>query len=127
MGLFDRIKKSLFGKKDEDGEEKKEEQPKQEEEEKQEQGSEETADAEERAHPLAGVQGALGQDQVQDGLSRRIRLGRACRQVRQVDEGRVLPDCRIPEVHLRQGAGRGDRGRCRHQGRRRRPEGVHVF
>ncbi|MCT3586143.1 signal recognition particle-docking protein FtsY [Lactobacillus amylovorus] len=42
MGLFDRIKKSLFGKKDEDGEEKKEEQPKQEEEEKQEQGSEES-------------------------------------------------------------------------------------
>ena len=39
MGLFDRIKKSLFGKKDEDGEEKKEEQPKQEEEEKQEQES----------------------------------------------------------------------------------------
>ena len=37
MGLFDRIKKSLFGKKDEDEEEKKEEQPKQEEEEKQEQ------------------------------------------------------------------------------------------
>lgn len=44
MGLFDRIKKSLFGKKDEDGEEKKEEQPKQEEEEKQEQGSEESAE-----------------------------------------------------------------------------------
>lgn len=43
MGLFDRIKKSLFGKKDEDEEEKKEEQPKQEEEEKQEQGSEESA------------------------------------------------------------------------------------
>lgn len=39
MGLFDRIKKSLFGKKDEDGEEKKEEQPKQEEEEKQEEES----------------------------------------------------------------------------------------
>ncbi|MBL1071487.1 signal recognition particle-docking protein FtsY [Lactobacillus kitasatonis] len=32
MGLFDRIKKSLFGKKDEDEEEKKEEQPKQEQE-----------------------------------------------------------------------------------------------
>lgn len=46
MGLFDRIKKSLFGKKDEDGEEKKEEQPKQEEEEKQEQGSEESAEPE---------------------------------------------------------------------------------
>ena len=46
MGLFDRIKKSLFGKKDEDGEEKKEEQPKQEEEEKQEQGSEESAESE---------------------------------------------------------------------------------
>ena len=44
MGLFDRIKKSLFGKKDEDGEEKKEEQPKQEEEEKQERGSEESAE-----------------------------------------------------------------------------------
>ena len=44
MGLFDRIKKSLFGKKDEDEEEKKEEQPKQEEEEKQEQGSEESAE-----------------------------------------------------------------------------------
>jgi len=44
LGLFDRIKKSLFGKKDEDGEEKKEEQPKQEEEEKQEQGSEESAE-----------------------------------------------------------------------------------
>ena len=41
MGLFDRIKKSLFGKKDEDGEEKKEEQPKQEEEEKQEEKQEE--------------------------------------------------------------------------------------
>lgn len=40
MGLFDRIKKSLFGKKDEDGEEKKEEQPKQEEEEKQEESAE---------------------------------------------------------------------------------------
>ena len=39
MGLFDRIKKSLFGKKDEDEEEKKEEQPKQEEEEKQEEES----------------------------------------------------------------------------------------
>ena len=38
MGLFDRIKKSLFGKKDEDGEEKKEE--------KQEQGSEESAEPE---------------------------------------------------------------------------------
>lgn len=48
MGLFDRIKKSLFGKKDEDGEEKKEEQPKQEEEEKQEEESaEETAATEE--------------------------------------------------------------------------------
>lgn len=46
MGLFDRIKKSLFGKKDEDGEEKKEEQPKQEEEEKQERGSEESAEPE---------------------------------------------------------------------------------
>lgn len=46
MGLFDRIKKSLFGKKDEDGEEKKEEQPKQEEEEQQEQGSEESAEPE---------------------------------------------------------------------------------
>ena len=46
MGLFDRIKKSLFGKKDEDGEEKKEEQPKQEEEEKQEQGSEESVEPE---------------------------------------------------------------------------------
>ena len=46
MGLFDRIKKSIFGKKDEDGEEKKEEQPKQEEEEKQEQGSEESAEPE---------------------------------------------------------------------------------
>lgn len=46
MGLFDRIKKSLFGKKDEDGEEKKEEQPKQEEEEKQEQGSEESTEPE---------------------------------------------------------------------------------
>ena len=46
MGLFDRIKKSLFGKKDEDEEEKKEEQPKQEEEEKQEQGSEESAESE---------------------------------------------------------------------------------
>lgn len=46
MGLFDRIKKSLFGKKDEDGKEKKEEQPKQEEEEKQEQGSEESAEPE---------------------------------------------------------------------------------
>lgn len=44
MGLFDRIKKSLFGKKDEDEEEKKEEQPKQEEEEKQERGSEESAE-----------------------------------------------------------------------------------
>ena len=44
MGLFDRIKKSLFGKKDEDGEEKKEEQPKQEEEEKQERGLEESAE-----------------------------------------------------------------------------------
>lgn len=40
MGLFDRIKKSLFGKKDEDEEEKKEEQPKQEEEEKQEESAE---------------------------------------------------------------------------------------
>ena len=39
MGLFDRIKKSLFGKKDEDEEEKKQEQPKQEEEEKQEEES----------------------------------------------------------------------------------------
>lgn len=46
MGLFDRIKKSLFGKKDEDEEEKKEEQPKQEEEEKKEQGSEESAEPE---------------------------------------------------------------------------------
>ena len=46
MGLFDRIKKSLFGKKDEDEEEKKEEQPKQEEEEKQEQGSEESVEPE---------------------------------------------------------------------------------
>jgi fused signal recognition particle receptor len=46
LGLFDRIKKSLFGKKDEDEEEKKEEQPKQEEEEKQEQGSEESAEPE---------------------------------------------------------------------------------
>ena len=46
MGLFDRIKKSLFGKKDEKEEEKKEEQPKQEEEEKQEQGSEESAEPE---------------------------------------------------------------------------------
>lgn len=46
MGLFDRIKKSLFGKKDEDEEEKKEEQPKQEEEEKQERGSEESAEPE---------------------------------------------------------------------------------
>ncbi|WP_288291060.1 signal recognition particle-docking protein FtsY [uncultured Lactobacillus sp.] len=40
------MKKSLFVKKDEDGEEKKEEQPKQEEEEKQEQGSEESAEPE---------------------------------------------------------------------------------
>lgn len=48
MGLFDRIKKSLFGKKDEDEEEKKEEQPKQEEEEKQEEESaEETVATEE--------------------------------------------------------------------------------
>ena len=46
MGLFDRIKKSLFGKKDEDEEEKKEEQPKQEQKEKQEQGSEESAEPE---------------------------------------------------------------------------------
>lgn len=45
MGLFDRIKKSLFGKKDEDEEEKKEEQPKQEEE-KQEQESEESTEPE---------------------------------------------------------------------------------
>ena len=45
MGLFDRIKKSLFGKKDEDEEEKKEEQPKQEEE-KQEKGSEESTEPE---------------------------------------------------------------------------------
>lgn len=45
MGLFDRIKKSLFGKKDEDKEEKKEEQPKQEEE-KQEQESEESTEPE---------------------------------------------------------------------------------
>ena len=45
MGLFDRIKKSLFGKKDEDEEEKKEEQPKQEEE-KQEQESEESTELE---------------------------------------------------------------------------------
>ena len=45
MGLFDRIKKSLFGKKDEDEEEKKEEQPKQEEE-KQEQESEESNEPE---------------------------------------------------------------------------------
>lgn len=44
MGLFDRIKKSLFGKKDEDEEEKKEEQPKQEE--KQEQESEESTEPE---------------------------------------------------------------------------------
>lgn len=45
MGLFDRIKKSLFGKKDEDEEEKKEEQPKQEEE-KQEQELEESTEPE---------------------------------------------------------------------------------
>lgn len=45
MGLFDRIKKSLFGKKDEDEEEKREEQPKQEEE-KQEQESEESNEPE---------------------------------------------------------------------------------
>ena len=45
MGLFDRIKKSLFGKKDGDEEEKKEEQPKQEEE-KQEQESEESTEPE---------------------------------------------------------------------------------
>lgn len=45
MGLFDRIKKSLFGKKDEDEEEKKEAQPKQEEE-KQEQESEESTEPE---------------------------------------------------------------------------------
>lgn len=44
MGLFDRIKKSLFGKRDEDKEEKKEEQPKQEE--KQEQESEESTEPE---------------------------------------------------------------------------------
>ena len=46
MGLFDRIKKSLFGKKDEDEEEKKEEQPKQEEEEKQEEEKQEEESAE---------------------------------------------------------------------------------
>lgn len=45
MGLFDRIKKSLFGKRDEYKEEKKEEQPKQEEE-KQEQESEESTEPE---------------------------------------------------------------------------------
>lgn len=55
MGLFDRIKKSLFGKKDEDGEEKKEEQPKQEEEEKQEQGSEES-EKEESAEETAATE-----------------------------------------------------------------------
>lgn len=44
MGLFDRIKKSLFGKKDEDEEEKKEEQPKQEEEESAEPEKEESAE-----------------------------------------------------------------------------------
>lgn len=44
MGLFDRIKKSLFGKRDEYKEEKKEEQPKQEE--KQEQESEESTEPE---------------------------------------------------------------------------------
>lgn len=44
MGLFDRIKKSLFGKKDEDGEEKKEEQPKQEEEESAEPEKEKSAE-----------------------------------------------------------------------------------
>lgn len=50
MGLFDRIKKSLFGKKDEDEEEKKEEQPKQEEESaepEKEESAEETAATEE--------------------------------------------------------------------------------
>lgn len=55
MGLFDRIKKSLFGKKDEDEEEKKEEQPKQEEEEKQEQGSEES-EKEESAEETAATE-----------------------------------------------------------------------
>lgn len=44
MGLFDRIKKSLFGKKDEDEEEKKEEQPKQEEEESAEPEKEKSAE-----------------------------------------------------------------------------------
>lgn len=55
MGLFDRIKKSLFGKKDEDGEEKKEEQPKQEEEEKQEQESAEP-EKEESAEETAATE-----------------------------------------------------------------------
>lgn len=55
MGLFDRIKKSLFGKKDEDGEEKKEEQPKQEEEEKQEEESAEP-EKEESAEETAATE-----------------------------------------------------------------------
>ena len=55
MGLFDRIKKSLFGKKDEDEEEKKEEQPKQEEEEKQEEESAEP-EKEESAEETAATE-----------------------------------------------------------------------
>lgn len=55
MGLFDRIKKSLFGKKDEDKEEKKEEQPKQEEEEKQEEESAEP-EKEESAEETAATE-----------------------------------------------------------------------
>lgn len=55
MGLFDRIKKSLFGKKDDDGEEKKEEQPKQEEEEKQEEESAEP-EKEESAEETAATE-----------------------------------------------------------------------
>ncbi len=46
MGLFDRIKKSLFGKKDEDGDDKKEAQPQHQEEATHEQGSEESAEPE---------------------------------------------------------------------------------
>ena len=55
MGLFDRIKKSLFGKKDEDEEEKKEGQPKQEEEEKQEEESAEP-EKEESAEETAATE-----------------------------------------------------------------------
>lgn len=55
MGLFDRIKKSLFGKKDEDEEEKKEEQPKQEEEKKQEEESAEP-EKEESAEETAATE-----------------------------------------------------------------------